>query len=94
MEQLYKNKGIMKNEYYTNRHYRNTDKIRIAVSNMNKDIRELSEYCDNLEAKIERLNNIIKQIYEIFKNGRFEDDCDCIQIEEIITREIKGSDKE
>lgn len=44
--------------------------------------------------EIERLNNIIKQIYEIFKNGLFEDGCDCIQIEELITRELKGEDKE
>ena len=47
-----------------------------------------------LEQEIERLNNIIKQIYKIFEEGRFEDNCDCIQIEELITRELKGSDKE
>ena len=45
----------MKNEYYTNRHYRDTDKIRIAVSNMNKDMMELSEYCDKLESTINEL---------------------------------------
>ena len=45
----------MKNKYYTNRHYRDTDKIRIAVNNMNKDMRELSEYCDKLENTIKEL---------------------------------------
>ena len=45
------------------------------------------------DKEIERLNNIIKQIYKIFEEGRFEDNCDCIQIEELITRELKGSDK-
>ena len=47
-----------------------------------------------LKKEIERLNNVIKQIYEIFEKGRFEDNCDCIQIEELITRELKGEDKE
>ena len=42
----------MKNKYYTNRHYKNTDKIRIAVNQMNKDMMELSEYCDKLENAI------------------------------------------
>ena len=54
----------------------------------------LSLELEEKDKEIERLNNIIKQIYKIFKEGRFEDDCDCIQIEELITRELKGEDKE
>ena len=54
-------------------------------------------YLDVLESQdkeIARLKNIIKQIYEIFEKGTFEDNCDCIQIEAIIAEEIKGSEKE
>lgn len=58
----------MKNEYYTNRHYIDTDKIRIAVNNMNKDMRELSEYCDKLEILI---NKVIKYIKEHCVDGEF-----------------------
>ena len=99
-----KNKTIiMENKYYTNRHYRNTDKIRIAVNKMNKDMRELSEYCDKLEAEIERLNNIINE-FEIWllKHSKIDYGCaESIVHEQLALgiafnylQELKGSDKE
>ena len=49
----------MENKYYINRHYMNTDKIRLAVGRMNKDMKELSEYCDKLEKIIDDLLEFI-----------------------------------
>ena len=37
----------------------NTDKIRLAVGCMNKDMKELSEYCDKLEKIIDDLLEFI-----------------------------------
>lgn len=51
----------MENKYYTNRHYADTDKIRIAVSRMNRDIRELSKHCDRLEKAIDELLEVIEE---------------------------------
>ena len=72
----------------------NVEKIIMTKEDYDRNVEQLLLEKINAEQEIERLNNIIKQIYEIFKEGRFEDDCDCIQIEELITRELKGSDKE
>ena len=84
---------------YTPPQYRIREKPTVEVklhtiATYNNQEYELEELCNGFLEEIERLNNIIKQIYKTFKEGRFEDDCDCIQIEELITRELKGSDKE
>lgn len=57
----------MENKYYINRHYADTDKIRIAVSRMNRDIRELSKHCDRLENNKKYFYREIKK--EIIKYG-------------------------
>ena len=54
----------MKNKYYTNRHYSNTDKIRIAVNQMNKDMKEISEYCDKLEEITDDLLKFIEDMFD------------------------------
>ena len=51
----------MENKYYIRRHYNDTDKIRLAVSHMNRDIKELSEYCDRLEKAIDELLKVIEE---------------------------------
>ena len=66
--------------------------LNLRVEEKDKVINDLLSRIATLEYEVERLESIIKQIYEIFKEGRFEDDCDCIQIEELITRELKGGD--
>lgn len=64
----------MENRYYTNRHYADTDKIRKAVSRMNRDIRELSNHCDRLENDKEYFYKEIKK--EIIKYGINSDNLD------------------
>ena len=54
----------MENKYYINRHYMNTDKIRLAVSSMNKDMKELSEYCDKLEKVTDDLLKFIDDMFD------------------------------
>lgn len=54
----------MENKYYTNRHYKDTDKIRIAVNHMNKDMKELSDYCDRLEKIIDDLLQFIEDMLD------------------------------
>lgn len=51
----------MRNKYYINRSNKNTTNIKKAVSNMNRDINYLSNYCDKLEEIIDLLLNFIKQ---------------------------------
>lgn len=50
---------MCKNKYYVNRHYTDTDKIRLAVNRMNKDMRELSEYTEKLENKLKEIKDYI-----------------------------------
>lgn len=42
----------------------NTDKIRLAVGRMNKDMKELSEYCDKLEQIINELFEFIEDMFD------------------------------
>ena len=76
----------MKNKYYTNRHYRDTDKIRIAVSNMNKDMMELSEYCDKLESTINEL--------KLCNSDYYNQICTLSNKLSLINKYISNSDKE
>ncbi len=45
------------------------------------------------EKEIDRLNNIINYIWQVFENGSFEDGCDCIKIYDYL-KELKECDKE
>lgn len=49
----------------------------------------------NLELieEIERLNNIINYIWQVFENGSFEDGCDCIKIYDYL-KELKENNKD
>ena len=38
------------------------------------------------EKEIDRLNNIINYIWQVFENGSFEDGCDCIKIYDYLRR--------
>ena len=38
--------------------------------------------------EIDRLNNIINYIWQVFENGSFEDGCDCIKIYDYL-KELK-----
>ena len=49
------------NEYWTKRHYKETEKIKNAIYVMNGDIKELSKYCDKLERYIKELLEIIEE---------------------------------
>lgn len=40
------------------------------------------------EKEIDRLNNIINYIWQVFENGSFEDGCDCIKIYDYL-KELK-----
>lgn len=40
------------------------------------------------DKEIERLNNIINYIWQVFENGSFEDGCDCIEIYDYL-KELK-----
>ena len=53
------------------------------------------EYEKKLEDKnqeINRLNNIINYIWQVFENGSFEDGCDCIKIYDYL-KELKENKK-
>lgn len=54
----------MENKYYTNRHYMDTDKIRLAVNRMNKDMKEISNYCDKLEKLIDEILEFIEDMID------------------------------
>ena len=47
-----------------------------------------------LKKENQRLRSVIKQIYDIFQNGRFEDGCDCYEIETLITEEVEVKNSE
>lgn len=44
------------------------------------------------DKEIQRLNNIIDEIYNIFKNGYFEDGCDCIKIYDMLEELKEGKE--
>lgn len=54
----------MKNKYWTKRHYKATEDIKNSVSKMNKDIQELSSYCDELEGIIDKQQKQINKYLE------------------------------
>ena len=51
-----------------------------------KRLKELVPYkilapdADEIIEELDRLNNIINDIWQVFENGVFEDGCDCIKI--------------
>lgn len=57
----------------------------LKIVSVNKNLKEK----DN---EIERLNNIINYICQVFENGSFEDGCDCIEIYDYL-KQLKGSEK-
>ena len=73
----------------------------IDMYNFNKDIKvelkpigvkAILDYIDSKDKELERLNNIIDTISEMFeRDENFEDGCYCYEIEKYV-KELKGSD--
>ena len=53
-----------------------------------KEVLEEAEKCEEYKKEIDRLNNIINYIWQVFENGSFEDGCDCIKIYDYL-KELK-----
>lgn len=53
----------------------------------------LNKQLEEKDKEIDRLNNIINYIWQVFENGGFEDGCNCIKIYDYL-KELKECDKE
>ena len=50
------------------------------VNNINK----IRDYIINLQQENKKYKEVIDKIKDIFNNGKFEDGCDCLEIEELL----------